>query len=79
LGLQHRFEEFCDELQARFGWNLGTPGHANRSQRVDEVGDGLRARIAADNALDIEFFAFARDLYESRPRAGQLDKDRDGT
>jgi hypothetical protein len=79
LGLQDRFEEFCDELQARFGWNLGTPGHANRSQRVDEVGDGLRARIAADNALDIEFFAFARDLYESRPRAGQLDKDRDGT
>ncbi len=66
FGLQERFEEFCDELQARFGWNLGTPGHANKTARADEVSDEFRARIAADNTLDIEFYEFARDLYETR-------------
>jgi hypothetical protein len=66
FGLQDHFEEFCDELQARFGWRLGAAGHANKTAAASPVSDELRARVAADNALDIEFFAFARDLYETR-------------
>lgn len=66
FGLQDRLEEFCDELQSRFGWNLGAPGHASRTARAAPVSSELRERIAADNTLDIEFFAFARDLYETR-------------
>jgi hypothetical protein len=66
VGLQSRFEEFCDELQARFGWKLGDPVHMNRTTHPAEVSDDFRARIAADNALDIEFFEFASDLYERR-------------
>ncbi len=66
LGFQEQFEEFCDELQSRFGWDLGDPVHANRTARGPEVSDAFRARIAADNALDVEFFEFARGLYERR-------------
>ena len=68
FGLLDRFEEFCDELQVRFGWDLGTPGHANRTLDATEVSDELRARVTNDNALDIELYAFARGLYESRLR-----------
>jgi hypothetical protein len=66
FGLQDRFEEFCDDLQSRFGWNLGIPHRANRSVRDAVDSDELRARIAADNAFDVEFFAFARELHEAR-------------
>lgn len=65
LGLQERFDEFCGELEQRFGWDLGRPQYANRAER-GEVSEGLRARIAEDNAMDIELYEFARELYESR-------------
>lgn len=58
VGMQHRFEPFCDELSRRFGWDLGSPTTSNRSTPV-EVSDALRERIAVDNALDIEFFEYA--------------------
>lgn len=61
VGVQPRFEEFCGELERRFGWKLGAPIHANRSTPV-EIDDALRARIAHDNALDIEFYDYATDL-----------------
>jgi hypothetical protein len=60
VGVQERFEEFCGELERRFGWDLGDPVFANRTEPV-EVSDEFRARIAADNALDIELYEFARD------------------
>ena len=66
FGLQSRFEEFCDELTSRFGWELGDPVYMNRTARPAEVSDEFRARIAADNALDVEFFEFASGLYERR-------------
>jgi hypothetical protein len=65
LGLQDRLEEFCDELRFRFQWELGDPVHANRGPQ-DDVPDDLRALIATDNAMDIEFFEFAGGLYERR-------------
>ena len=67
LGLQDQLDEFCAELGARFGWRLGEPLHANRTPPEDAP-RSLRARIAADNALDVELFEFARDLYAERRR-----------
>jgi hypothetical protein len=61
LGLQERFEDFCDRLAARFGWRLGEPEILNTTARVD-VPKSLRARIAEDNALDIELYEFAKQL-----------------
>ena len=61
FGLQERFEDFCDELTARFGWALGEPVRANPTVPV-EVSESFRARIAEDNALDIELYEFAQGL-----------------
>jgi hypothetical protein len=61
VGLQERFEDFCDELSARFGWHLGGSEIVNASAPV-EVPESFRARIAEDNALDIELYEFAQRL-----------------
>jgi hypothetical protein len=62
FGLQERFDEFCDDLAARFGWDLGDPSIvANRTAPAD-VSDEFRERIAYDNALDMQLYEFARDL-----------------
>lgn len=65
VGLQERFDDFCTELTRRFGWDLGPPVRMNRTTPV-EVSDAFRARIADDNALDLELYRFARDLTSSR-------------
>jgi hypothetical protein len=61
VGLKERLEDFCDELSARFGWRLGEPETVNTSAPV-EVAESFRARIAEDNAFDIELYEFARRL-----------------
>lgn len=65
VGLQEDFERFCTELSGRFGWELGEPLHANRTDPAD-VSDALLARIADDNALDVELYEFARELQTQR-------------
>lgn len=57
-GLQERFEEFCEDLAARFGWQLGEPEVVNATAPL-EASERLRAQIAEDNALDIELYEFA--------------------
>ncbi len=61
VGLQERFEDFCDELGARFGWRLGEPVTVNTTAPV-EVPESFRARIAEDNEFDIELYEFAKEL-----------------
>jgi hypothetical protein len=65
VGRQEHLEDFCAELTARFGWRLGEPVTANTSAPV-EVSESFRARIAEDNAFDVELFAFAKQLLASR-------------
>ena len=65
FGLQERFDEFCADISIRFGWDLGVPRFANRTQRAP-VSDALRKRIAEDNAFDRELYDFARQLWEQR-------------
>jgi len=65
VGLQESYEDFCSELTARFGWDLGESQIANASEPV-EVPDAFRDRIAEDNALDVELYGFARQLVADR-------------
>jgi hypothetical protein len=65
LGLQDRFEDFCAELGAAFGWDLGEPVFMNRTAPVPEP-DGLRERILADNDHDVRLHRFARGLLSRR-------------
>jgi pyrroloquinoline quinone (PQQ) biosynthesis protein C len=66
VGVQERFQEFCDELNEHFGWSLGhQPKWANRTEQV-EVSDAFRERIIADHAADLELYEFALQLVEER-------------
>jgi Sulfotransferase family len=69
LGLQEGFDEFCATLQQQFGWNLGAPVHANRTEPV-VVSSSFRDRIAQDNSMDVELYAHAERLCEQRRSAG---------
>jgi hypothetical protein len=59
VGTQPRFDAFCDELARRYELDLGPPVFANRTDPV-EVSDAFRARIAEDNAYDVELYEFAQ-------------------
>lgn len=61
VGVQPRFDAFCDALEARFGWDLGPSRFANRTTPV-EVDPALREQIAADNAADARLYAVAEAI-----------------
>jgi hypothetical protein len=65
FGLQDRFEDFCDELTARYGLAVGRPLRSNTTEPAD-VPDGFADRIAEDNALDMELYDYACSLYKQR-------------
>ena len=65
IGLQERFDEFCADLSSRFGWDLGPSRHEART-KPEEVSEAFRARIAEDNAMDLELYEFAKRLYGQR-------------
>jgi hypothetical protein len=70
LGLQPRFEELCAALEADHGLDLGEPVRSNTTE-PEEAPPGLVERILEDNALDLELYAYAEQLYAQRggPRA----------
>jgi hypothetical protein len=65
VGVQERFDAFCNALTARFGWDLGRPQFANRTPAM-EASDALRERIAADNEFDIRLYRLAQQLTAQR-------------
>jgi serine acetyltransferase len=71
IGFTEHYDAFIEELRERFGWwpaGLDTQGKANLSREGWEVSSGLRDRIAADNAYDVELYRHARELVEQRGR-----------
>jgi hypothetical protein len=65
FGLQSRFDEFCEQLATRYDLTVGPPLHANTTEPT-EAPSGFEARIAEDNALDMELYDYACRLYEER-------------
>jgi hypothetical protein len=68
LGLQEHHDAFVAEAIRRLGW---APDDGVRNQRVSdpvEVSAAFRRKIAEDNRHDVEFYEFARELYEERRR-----------
>ena len=65
FGLQDRFDELCNELVDRYGLDVGSPARSNTTAPAI-VPDGLADRIAEDNALDMELYDYACDLYQDR-------------
>lgn len=69
-GLQERFDDFCADLERTFGWDLGPPLFMNRT-KPEDAAPALRARVRADNALDVELYEFARSHWEASGRGHQ--------
>jgi hypothetical protein len=61
FGFQEHFEEFCTDLERRYGWDLGSSVRANTTTVVPAPED-LRERIRRDNAEDVELYRYALDL-----------------
>jgi AraC-like DNA-binding protein len=69
IGLTEQYGEFLAMLRRRFGWPLSEETRMNAAGGAPEEQSDLRRRIAVDNAIDIEFYAYARGLVAQR--AGQ--------
>ena len=72
VGLQEDLEGFCGELERRFSFTLGGRVEVNQSPPTI-VSDAFRARIAEENAADVELYEFARRLVASRTGAAAAD------
>jgi hypothetical protein len=72
VGLIECYDEFLDEVEARFGWKIvrGARKNATPESDIQPVDAGLRRRIAEDNALDVELYEHACELVELRRTAG---------
>jgi hypothetical protein len=65
LGLNDRYDEFLAEVTCRFGWST-LPSPNRRVSEPTDVPVSLRRRIAEDNAYDLEFYEYARDVHAAR-------------
>lgn len=74
LGLIERYDEFLDEVEARFGWQIvrGARKNATPASEIGPVDPALRRRIAEDNALDMELYEHARELLGLRRAASPV-------
>jgi hypothetical protein len=71
VGLTDHFDEFLAELTDRFGWWI-TPHEARNVGAELPVAEDLRRQIVEDNAADVEFYEFARELHRRRLTAGDV-------
>lgn len=76
LGLTEGYDDFLDDLGSRTGWHLQRGLQKNAAPREDapRVVDSLRRRIAADNAMDVELYSFAKDLLGQRAQDGRASR-----
>jgi hypothetical protein len=68
LGIIERYDEFLDEVEARFGWQIvrGARKNVTPDSELAPVDPALRRRIEEDNAIDIELYEHAKELVELR-------------
>jgi hypothetical protein len=69
VGLNEHYGDFVEELRRRFGWwsaGLDDRGRANVSVEPWPASAALRARVARDNAHDLELYEYAKELVADR-------------
>jgi hypothetical protein len=70
VGLHERYDDFLAEVHRRFGWKIREQSSWRVSEEDWDSSDAFRRRIAADNANDVAFYEFARELVERRAGTG---------
>lgn len=74
VGLTERYEDFLDLVEERFGWSIRRDLRANAAPEDEQlVSDSLRRRITEDNAFDVEFYEYARQIVDARALDRQMD------
>ncbi len=68
LGLSERYGEFVAEVRRRFGWKVDDIANQQVSTESWDASPEFQARIARENAADMDFYAFAVELYQQRRR-----------
>jgi hypothetical protein len=68
LGIIEQYDQFLDEVEERFGWQIVRGARKNVTPDTDlaPVAPALRRRIEADNAIDIELYEHAKELVALR-------------
>jgi hypothetical protein len=68
VGTTDHLDEFLDDAEARFGWNVVRGARKNVTPAADStpVDPALRRRIASDNAIDVELYEHACELVRAR-------------
>lgn len=69
FGLQSGFEEFWNDFATRYDLEVGEVLHKNATESFTQPSESLIDRIKEDNALDVELYEFAENLYRQRRRA----------
>jgi hypothetical protein len=72
VGLTEAYPDFIEEIRARFGWwpdGVDANRRENASREGWTAGPALRERIAADNAYDVKFYEYAKQLVANRRRS----------
>ncbi len=72
VGLNESYGDFLEVLHNQFGWwpnGVKEQARANVSSEGWNVPAALRARIADDLAVDLEFYEYARELVADRRRS----------
>lgn len=75
VGVTERYDDFLDEVEARFGWAVERDARANATpaSEIQPVSESLRRRIADDNAIDVEFYEYAKQLVDLRRNRRPVD------
>ncbi len=68
IGLTEDFSAFLDDVETRLGWKRGEGCERRVSSEAWSVSDSIRERIVADNAADMEFYRYAKELQKKRAR-----------
>ena len=66
LGLTDRYDEFLDQVAARYGWEVRQRPRLQVGEGAAEVPDSLRDRIAEDSAMDVAFYEHACAVHAQR-------------
>lgn len=67
VGFTDRYDQFLDEVTARYGWPRRPAGRARVSEDATPVPAWFRRRMAEHSAADLEFYEVARRRRGPRP------------
>lgn len=66
VGISESLGKSVDLMNCLFGWNLQHPKRINKAKGSKQISEKLSNLIREENALDIELYHFAKELFEEQ-------------